>query len=561
MKRKFYYSYAKLWRRLFSVIAFFTIIVLIVSCNKFQDDFDMNKVADPDWSPQFAIPLIKSTITIDDIFGDTNSQFVQVNPDNSLSFIYGIDEVYSQTAENIVDVPNQNFSFQTQVAVPALPPGVFDTVNFDYAFPFVTDTIGQRLDSIILKNGDMNILFKTNLNRDEASVRIVIPDIVHATTGEYLEIYASIDNPGGQEEWIEYEEYIPISDYKILLNQEKDGSRAKNEIVFQIEVVIHGDNNPDLSPYDFIISGQIRDLEFQKIYGYLGNYKMDLQDSLAISLFEKTIGGGIQLGPNSIDVYVDIKNSYGAPVTVAANEFYAYSKVNPPHTVDIYLYGQGNPNVFAINAPTIEQIGQSIETNLDFSNSNLDEAFNIAPEMLYFDFIAVTNPDGDTLESNFILDTSRISLDMDVEVQLFTSITDYIVEDTVEFELNTSASELDNLLIRLNAVNRFPLNALVQIYFADDDYNVLDSLINDPDERILIGAPVSGPPEYKVVDSTYKMTDFEISREKLDRIVTAEYMMLKVGLSTTDNSLVKIYNDYSLSLKVGTIVGIKIEGE
>jgi len=38
-------------------------------------------------------------------------------------------------------------------------------------------------------------------------------------------------------------------------------------------------------------------------------------------------------------------------------------------------------------------------------------------------------------------------------------------------------------------------------------------------------------------------------------------MMLKAGLSTTDNSLVKIYNDYSLEIKVGTIVGINIESE
>jgi hypothetical protein len=561
MKKETYNCFAKYRQHLLSVLTFLAIIFIIISCNKFKDDFDPDKVANPNWNPEFAIPLINSTLTISDFFEDSNNFFIQVNPDNSLSFIYGIDEIFSPDAEEIIDIPDQNFSYQTQIAIPPLPPGAFDTVNYDYNYQFLTDTTGQRLDSIILKNGEMNFTFKTNLNRDQASVKIVIPDIVHQVTGKYLEIAVSINNPGGQLEWIEHEEFIPIGEYKILLNEEKNGSNANNEITFLVEVIIYGDNNPDLSPYDFIFSGRIRNLEFHQLFGYLANYTIDFKDSLNISIFEKTITGGIQLGPNAIDVFVDIKNSFGTPVTFAAEEFYAHSGVNPPYDVDIYLYGIGVPNIFTINAPTINQVGQTIETNLDFSNSNLDEAFNIAPEKLYFDFMAVTNPDGDTLASNFILDTSRISLGVDLEVQLFTAISNFVVEDTVAFDLNSSAGEIDNLLIRLNAVNRFPLDALVQIYFADDNYNILDSLINDPDERILVGAPVGGPPEYRVIDSAYKMTDFAISKQKLDRILGAEYIMLKAGLSTTDNSLVKIYNDYSLSIKIGTIVGMDIDSE
>ncbi len=545
-------------RQAISFIAILLIIFSIISCNKFKDDFDFSKVATPGWNPEFAIPLINSTLTISDFFEDSSNLFIQVNPDNSLSFVYGMDELFSQKAEDIISVPEQNFSFQSQVDIPPLLPGVFDTLALDYSFPFITDTTGQRLDSIFLKNGDMRLNFKTNLNRDEASVKIIIPDIVHAQTGEFLQMNVILNNPGGQSEWVEHEENIPISDYKILLNQEGD---ALNELNFLAEVVMHGDINPDLSPYDFILSGDIRDLEFEKIFGYLGQYELNLNDSLEFSIFEKTLTGGIELGTGTIDVWVDIKNSYGATVTVDADEFYAYSKVNPPYLVDINLFGQGVPNIFAINAPDFQQVGQTIETNLDFSNSNLAQAFNIAPEMLHFDFMAITNPLGDTLASNFILDTSRISLGMDVEMQLFTSISDFIVEDTIDFDLNSNANEIGSLLIRLNTVNRFPLNVDVQIYFADDDYNIIDSLITNTDERILVGAPVSGPPEYKVIEGAAKMTDFEISRQKLDRIVYAEYMMLKAGLSTTDNSLVKIYNDYSLEIKVGTIVGINIESE
>jgi len=36
-------------------------------------------------------------------------------------------------------------------------------------------------------------------------------------------------------------------------------------------------------------------------------------------------------------------------------------------------------------------------------------------------------------------------------------------------------------------------------------------------------------------------------------------MILRAGLSTTNEQLVKIYNDYSIQIQVGTIAGIKIE--
>ncbi len=559
MKVKLYSHLALFRHSTPSLLAFLMIILFIISCNKFKDDFDLSKIADPVWKPEFAIPLVNSTFTIKDFFEDSGNVFIKTNPDNSLSFIYGIDELFSQSAGELMKVPDQDFDFQDQVDVPPLLPGFFDTLQFDHNYQFITDTIGQRLDSIILKSGQMYIHGTTNLNRNVASIMVKVPDIINIASGAPLTIQASLNNPGGQQAWVDFEESFDLSEYKISFND--DANSPKNTITFLIEVIIHGDNNPDLSPYDFNIDGYLKNIEFHKAFGYFGQYNLSFIDSLDINMFDKTISGGIQLGPGAIDLYVDIRNSFGTPVMFAANEIYVESKHNAPYHVDINLFGSGMPNIFSVNAPDISQVGQTVETNLDFSNSNIGEAFNIAPEKFYFDFSAITNTQGDTTAENFLLDTSRISLDLDLEVKLFTSISNFVVEDTIDFDLDQQTDDISHLLIRLNATNRFPLNAYVQVYFTDGDYNVLDSLIDKPDKRILVGAPVSGPPEYSVTDSAHSITDFELSKARINSILKAEKLLLRAALSTTDGQLCIIYDDYSLKIKIGVIAGVNITNQ
>jgi hypothetical protein len=541
-------------RQIRTIILIFLLSTVFVSCDKFKDDFDPDKVVVPDWNPEFAIPLINSTFTITDFFGDSNV-YIKTNPDHSLSFIYGVDDLSSPTAEEVMNIPDQNFNFMQQYDVPSLPPGVLDTLNLDFEFPFLTDTTGQRLDSIFLKSGELYIHGTTNLNRDTVSLRVTVANMIDKETGAPLLFEFPLNNPD-QQEWVEFEQQIDMTKYYMAFNN--IGTTADNTFVFLIEIVIHGDENPDLSPYDLNIDGYIKNIGFERFFGYMGQYDFTMNDSLDINLFDKTISGGIQVGPGAISLSMDIGNSLGLPVMIAANELYVTSESTPPYHVDINLFGAGVPNIFTINAPDISHIGESAETNLNFVNTNLDEAFNISPNKLYFDLIAVSNPQGDTTVENFVLDTSLITLDMNLEVKLFASISDFVVEDTVDFDLDQNVDEINNLLIRLNTINRFPLAASIQVYFTDADYQVLDSLIVQQDNMIVEGAPIGGPPEYRVTDSTWKMTDFNLPKQKIQNILTAEKLLLRASLSTTDGQLCIIYDDYSITIKIGTIVGVNI---
>jgi len=538
------------------VLLFLSLTFLIISCGKLADDFDFSKVVVPDWNPEFAVPLINSTYSLDDFFSDSAIEYIKTNPDNSLSLVYNSMEGFSGSAEDIIDIPDQFFNFQSPFIIPPLPPGSSFEMMLEFPITIVAGSPEQRLDSLILKSGVLQLAGQTNLNRNVTELTVKIPEIIHKTTSEPMIVNVSLNNPGGLQSNVSYDVNVPIGEYKFIFDN--SSLSTKNKITIECTLKIQGDNNPDQSPYNFSISGSFADFSFNLLFGYLGTHNFPITDSLPISFFQNTIVGGIEVGPGAIDLVVAIENSIGMPVTFTTEHFYAYSKANEPNTVDIYLNGPGQPNIFTIQSPDITQVGETVETYLNFSNNNFDEAFNIAPDMLYYKFVGTTNSEEDTLASNFIADTSRISMKVAVEFQLFASISKFIVEDTIDFDLD-EVDEVDHILFRINATNQFPLNASVQVFFTDGSYNVLDSLITDADQTIVPGAPVNGPPDYRTTGTAHKMTDANLTNDRIQNMLDARYMILRAGLSTTNEQLVKIYNDYSIQIQVGTIAGIKIE--
>jgi len=96
------------------------------------------------------------------------------------------------------------------------------------------------------------------------------------------------------------------------------------------------------------------------------------------------------------------------------------------------------------------------------------------------------------------------------------------------------------------------------VYFTDAGYNVIDSLIHDDDERIIVGGTIGLPPRFRVTEPGTKTTDIMIDKGWLDKVIKAEKMLLRAGLKTTEGNVAKIYDDYSLSLKIGMKTGLDI---
>lgn len=526
------------------------------SCSKFEESIDFDRVADPEWNPDLAMPLINSNLILQDFFPDSAAAFFRINEDSSISLVYNGKQLFSKSAEELIKIQDQDHQIPALITLPDVPVGLLDSLDIPLSFQLITDDNGQRIDSLILKNGTLELGGNCNLNKDNLLMRMIFPGLQKKSNGEVLILNFDLSNPNGQQQEINFTQTVDFAEYKMVFDNQN--TTEPNMIDFILRFVIYGDQSPNLSPYTFQFNYAMTDILFSGIYGFFGNLDLGFNDSIQITVFDKNIAGGIDVGQEAINIVVDVANSMGLPIKFDASEMWFHSPVNDPFYTDILLYGPGIENSFLINSPDISQLGQIARTHLDFRNNNIEEAFKIAPRLFYYNFDCFTNPENNPENTNFLLDESRLALDVFVQFDLFAAMRKYMVQDTVDFNVDAEQQELDHLLFRLNITNGFPINGKMQIYFTDENFTVIDSLITDNETTILEGAPVSGPPLYKVTEPVNEITDIYVDTERFNKVKKAKKMLLRTELSTTNEQFIKLYSGYSMGIKVGIIAGLKI---
>ena len=132
-----------------------------------------------------------------------------------------------------------------------------------------------------------------------------------------------------------------------------------------------------------------------------------------------------------------------------------------------------------INVPSAGSQGDSshVVKDIDNTNSNIAQFLSITPESLTFKFDLEANAGSDTNRYNFVTDQSRLQADLDLEIPMKGSLDSVIIEDVYDFN-KRDISTLDEATFKMVTINSFPVGIYVQIYFLDENDNVLDSLTN-----------------------------------------------------------------------------------
>jgi hypothetical protein len=296
------------------------------------------------------------------------------------------------------------------------------------------------------------------------------------------------------------------------------------------------------------------DLVFSRSFGYIGTQVITMQDTIEMDMFDINEEGNFTFGPGSVNMHVSVKNSFGIPVLMDIVNFRAYHYGSIVDSVDIYIFGEGNPSQFNINYPGLDQIGQYVLTEINTENSNISEAIQISPGFIRLEMDGHLNPDSDSTVYNFALDTSFITADVSVEMSLFGGINGFNLTDTVEFDLG-DVEEITSLLLVVDAQNFYPIEARLQLDFVDSVYQVVHTLL-PAGEQLISAAPVGSPPEYRVTGPVQKITNVILNEDEIKAVQKASKIIINATLSSTNGQLVKIYNDYKVDLKIGAKVGI-----
>ena len=285
---------------------------------------------------------------------------------------------------------------------------------------------------------------------------------------------------------------------------------------------------------------------FENATGYFDQQSIvNSSDSILIKIFNNSSSGVFNLINPKIKLSVE--NSFGIPIQMSITNLKSINTVNGT-TVNI-----SNPNLnnILITAPSI--MGNTSNTVIPELNQGNSSGINtlVSSTPKYFNYTvnATTNPAGPTL--NFIEKTSKLVVKAELELPLEGNAYDFALRDTLPFKFNTNVDIIESILFRINSTNGFPINFETNLILLDSNDVVLFDLYNTNNE-VLAAAPVdvSG----RVTSRANKITDIKLSKSQIALLKNATKIIITGTAATTQpatTTIVKIFDDYKLSLKLG----------
>lgn len=334
---------------------------------------------------------------------------------------------------------------------------------------------------------------------------------------------------------------ISLIDYNLDLSQDSIN-------VYYFAYLTNPDDPVTLATSDeFSFSVDLAGIKVNYAEGYFG--RMDLPsiaDTMNLGLYNSQYSGSIRFAEPSISV--NFENSFGLPIDLDVN-LMGYNLISGD-SAPVVVNGQ-------VGFPTTP--GQTISSSVVIDEeSGLDDFFELSPNIVQISMDVVTNPDGPTSLLNFITDSAAISVGVGLEIPFYGSIKNLVLMDTMDFSVGEDLEVSTNAVFHLSTLNDFPASLGLQVYFADANYNILDSLIT-PYQDFFESAKVNDNGE--TIEATERYTAIPFNEDRLSNIRSAKNLIIKGSMITAENGTtdVRFYSYQGFSIQLGVQVDVSLE--
>lgn len=520
--------------------------ILLFSCT--DDYFEFDKVKTNEWKPELALPLVNSSLTVEELLiKEDEDGVINESPQTGILEIVYDGRVVSPVGEAQVPLPNQTFSRSISSPVP-LPSTGGQTPPISYNDE-VSFNSTVEIDTLILKNGNLSLTLE---NTFEHSINAVVefPSFTNQSN-QGLVLNYSIPASNGSTPTVRSQN-IDLTNYTIDLMH-----GAQNHSTFPIEVTINFNlvaGNSSTQNDELTINAQISNLAFRNFVGYIGQSSlMDLDlDTININLFKNFVDGNFFLSNPFLDI--DIYNGYGIPTEL---EFETLKSRNPDKNPQEILVQLPN-NPISLNSSPNYKI-DSTNLQLTNANSNIDDVVSSLLKQIIYDAKAEFNPNGPTTR-NYLTDTSRIGLEVMLRLPFEGRANDFHLIDTIDFNFD-GVDELESGIIKLNSENGFPVDVNIQVFFANSAYEIIDSLFDENVNRKVIESALVDN-NGRVNQSTISSHEVEVNRERLKNLTNGRYAIIDAEVNTLDyqnSTNVAFYSNYRLDINLGVKAKILID--
>ncbi|NJK93520.1 MAG: hypothetical protein HC905_00065 [Bacteroidales bacterium] len=528
----------------------FVLAMLAGSCIK--DEIDLDNISTRFyWNPKIGLPLAYGRLTIDDLIESIDSSDNVYEDDNKfLSLIYS-SNILSENASDLMKISDQQFNevlLESQYNLPPFP--TQDTIALTRSNKYTFDLVqGAVIDSIRLKTGTM-IFNITSSYKYRGILKITVPALIK--NKKALEINIDINRSDGM---FSYTENIDITGYRLDLEHP---NATDNLITYNYTAKLIN-TGAGVSVGDKIeVDINFNDIAFSSMFGYIGQLQLlNYQSNINIPLFRNVSEPNIQFANPILKIIT--ANSFGVPARIELFNMKTYSEKDDKTVLLGFTPGV---NPFYITYP--QTIGGTKTDTVAYSRmtTNIDQALAIGPSNFLYGIRSTANPAGKT--SNYVTDSSRIKIDMDIELplDLKTSLLEF--SDTLDMDLSgleENTDKIKSFLIHSSFENGMPVDLNLQVILLNEGYQPVDTLYKTPEQPVIKSATLNQ--QGRVTGTTKKDIDIVFSKSRIDALQNVRYALVKAGIITSNNgsSYVKFYSDYLLNVNFGIQTELEITEE
>ena len=498
------------------------------------------------WDVDIAVPLIRTTLTIGDLIGDT---LIGTDGQGNVSILYST-RLFEQGLDTLMAVPDTSFGYD--IPDPVLP-GF--SINPGSSIPAVTDETRFELDEFELRelrvrSGALDLNLTNRLPTSILTTLTVLgaelngapltadPVVPPGSVAEPVSVFQTIALDGYSFD-LRGPDLNDVNTLKMLINVTTDPAGP---------TVILQENNRLRAEVSY------RDIVPQYARGYFGQRNIDVDaDTSELNVFDGISG---LLDIDEATAVLSIRNGIGVDARADIQHIRSVNRstgnvvdldhaiINSPLNLDRAL-DLGNTFQSATNAYT-----------LNTSNSNIDAFIENLPDAIAYDMELETNPLGDVSNGNdFFYHESSLTADLDVDIPLRLIASNLALSRKTPVDLDGTLERhaFQYGTLHFFATNRFPFSAQVALEIVGPDDLVLATLAPG-------GTISSGQLGFTglVTSPTTTQLDFTVSKEQIDLFYPGsaggpDGARLRIGVvfNTADQSEhVQLRSDYTFDVQV-----------
>lgn len=495
-------------RIIFTIFGFW---VWLSSCSLVEST---DKIITPDWSPEVALPLVNTHISIEDALDIAGADdWLEISPEGDLTLVY---------EEGLTTLTRKDLKI---ISIPDIPVVMIDS---QMTIPFPIEAVRK----VSLKSGTLRVDYQSGL------------------TGSH-EVVLRMQNlwKDGQMFFISF----PMQASGVgLASFDLSGYTLDMEagsLIFSCYArnTVSGMSDP-LDQVNLLL----KDMDYAYVEGNIPTYSFSSDpDSIKNDVFEQIQLKGFSLTNPSVTFRFD--NSFGVPIEITS---LAWARGSDGVTT-VPLGHDGLAGGVNLGYPSLSEVGaySTTEITLDRNNSNITDIISALPEALTYQFGIITNPNGNA-PSGFITDSSSLSVGISARVPLEGRLEELVIDNTVEADL----SDVDIVSsggFKLITDNALPVEAVAQIFFLDSQEAIIDSLFDLTTS--VLSAPSVGI-NGAVLEPGSQTLSVTLSEARFASLVSTRKIRIRAVVSTAGGGQtpVKFQLSDAIVIKLGVIARIKI---